>query len=208
MPPERRPINKLYIPSYPLELFNIQRAPFEGKKVRGTQNVTLITGDRKDLDIGGLDFSLATAAVSGASKHILEFDGLKTNFVVITDHEEDKAKWKSDFVELTKSEEGLTRALNFRPDSPENVEKLKVQLRKSNLMILPLKPGSPLFGSEALPAIAAGVPVLVSSHSGIASLLETLHQDESITRESTLDSDVNQWRDRILQKLLRPEDSR
>ena len=195
MPPEQRPIHKLYIPSFPLELFNIHRTTSEGNKMRGTQNVTLITGDRKDLDISGLDFPLAVASISGASKHVLEFDGLKTNFVVITDNEEDKVKWKTEFAELTKSEDGLTRALNFRSDTPENVDKLKAQLRKSKLMILPLKPGSPLFGSEVLSAIAAGVPVLISSHSGIASLLEMMYQDESVVKESALQPDVNLWRE-------------
>ena len=74
-------------------------------------------------------------------------------------------------------------------------------------MILPLKPDSPLFGSESLSAIAAGVPVLVSSHSGIASLLETMYEGESIIRKSSTDSDINVWKDGILWRLLQPEDS-
>ena len=74
-------------------------------------------------------------------------------------------------------------------------------------MILPLKQGSPIFGSEALSAIAAGVPILVPNHSGIASLLQTLSEDKSIIRESTLDSEVTAWREGILQKLLQPEES-
>ena len=74
-------------------------------------------------------------------------------------------------------------------------------------MILPLKQGSPIFGTEALSAIAAGVPVLVSSHSGLASLLEMICQDDSVVRESVLDSDVDVWKEAILQRLLRPDDS-
>ena len=205
--PEERPIHKLYIPSYPLEFFNISRDTPTGNKVKGTQNVTLMTGNKKDLDVNGLDFSLAVAVVSGASKHILEFDGVKTNLVMLTDNTDDKQGWKKEFTELVKGDEALARALNFQTDSPENFEKMKAQLRKSNLMILPLKPGSPLFGSEALSAIAAGVPVLVSKHSGIASVLEMICQDESVVNESVLLSNVHTWRERILKKLLRPEDS-
>ena len=207
LPPEEKPIHKLYIPSYPLELFNIHRENVKGNKVQGTQNITMMTGNRKDLETGGIDFPLAVASISGASKHVLEFDGLKTNFLTMTDIKEDKAEWQKEFKELTKGEEALERALNFQPDSPENFEKLTSQLRKSNLMILPLKPGSPVFGSETLSAIAAGVPVLVSNHSGMAAVLEIICQDESVVKESVLQSDVNIWKEGILKKLLRPEDS-
>ena len=70
-------------------------------------------------------------------------------------------------------------------------------------MILPLKPGSPHFGSEALSAVAAGVPVLISNHSGMAALFQTIYQDESVVKES----DVDTWREGILKTLLRPEES-
>ena len=207
LPPEEKPVHKLYIPTYPLELFNVCRDNVRDNKIRGTQNVTMMTGNKKDLEINGLDFPLAVASVSGAAKHILEFDGLKTTFAMITDIKEDKAEWRNEYKELTKGQEALGRALNFQSDSPENFEKLKAHLRKSNLMILPLKPGSPLFGSETLSAIASGVPVLISSHSGMASVLEMLFQDDSVVRESTLDSDTETWKERILQKLLRPVDT-
>ena len=207
LPSEQRPFHKLYIPSYPLELFSVQRDAMEENQVRGTQNITVMTRNTKDLNVIGLDFSLAATAIFGASKHILEFDGVKTNFVMMTDNNEDKQSWKKEFTELLHGQEAVGRALNFQVDSPENFEKLKTQLRKSNLMILPLKPGSPLFGTETLTAIAAGVPVLVSNQSGIASLLEILCHDESVVKESVLQSDINTWKEGILKKLLRPGDS-
>ena len=175
-------------------------------KVRGTQNITVMT-NMKDLKICGVDFSLAAHAVCGASKHILQFDGVKTNFVMVTESKEDKEAWKKEFTELLQGHEAVGRALNFQVDSPENFEKLKAHLRKSNLMILPLKPGSPLFGTEALSAFAAGVPVLVSNQSGMASLLEMICQDKSVVKESVLQTDIKMWKEGILQKLLRPEDS-
>ena len=207
LPPGGKPIHKLYVPFYPLELFNIQRENANGNKVRGTQNITMMTGNRKDLEASGINFSFAVSSFSGASRHILEFDGLKTNFVMMTDVNEDKAEWQKEFKELTKGQEVLGRALNFQSDSPENFERLMSQLRKSNLMILPLKLGSPLFGSEALSAVAAGVPVLVSKHSGMAALLQMMCQDESIAKESSLQSDADTWREGILKEVLRPEDS-
>ena len=95
--PEQRPIHKLYIPAYPLELFHLCRDASEGNQVRGTQNVTMMTGDRKDLDINGLDFPWAVTSTFGASKHILEFDNVKTNFVLLTENKEDKDEWKKEF---------------------------------------------------------------------------------------------------------------
>ena len=47
LPPEERPGHKLYIPSYPLELFNIHRDEVEGNKVQGTQNITRDDGRTK-----------------------------------------------------------------------------------------------------------------------------------------------------------------
>ena len=206
LPPEEKPVHKLYIPSYPLELLNVCRDNVRDNKIRGTQHVTMMTGN-KDLEISGVDFPLAVASVSSATKHILEFDGLKTNFAMMTNIKKDKDEWRKEYKELTRGQEALGRALNFPSDSPENFEKLKAHLRKSNLMILPLKPGSPLFGSETLSAIAAGVPVLISNHSGMASVLEMIFQGDSVVRESTLDSDTETWKEGILQKLLRPVDA-
>ena len=204
LPPEDRPEHKIYIPSYPLELFNVQR---DIVKFRGTQNIALMTGELRNLQISGADFPLAVSSTAGASKHIFDFEGVKTNLILLTDNKDDKEQWKQHFAEIIVNTEIRGRTLQFRSDSPGNLEKLKIYMRKSNLMILPLKPGSPIFGSEALSAIAAGVPILVSNHSGIASLLQTLSEDKSIIRESTLDSDVTAWREGILQKLLQPEES-
>ena len=207
LPSEKRPIHKLYIPSFPLELFNVRRTSVEGNKIQGTQNVTVMTGERKDLEISGLDFPLAFASTFGASKHILDFDGIRSNFELLINNREDIDQWKKEFKDLIQKQEPRGRSLHFQADAPQNVEGLKTYLRKSNLFILPLKPESPLFGAEALSAVAAGVPILVSSHSGMASILKTIIQDESIVQESSLEPEEETWKDRILQKLLRPEES-
>ena len=41
-----RPINKIYIPSYRLELFHVDREQ-KGKKVIGTPNVTIMSAESK-----------------------------------------------------------------------------------------------------------------------------------------------------------------
>ena len=199
--PEQRPTHKLYIPSYPLELLNTRHDTVEKSKLKGAQYVTLMTGERKDLEISGLDFALAVSSAAGASKHIQDFEELKTNFTVLTDLEEDKEKWKQEFSELIQKEDSQGCSLFVRSDAPENLEKLKTHMRRSNLFILPLKADSPLFGTEALSAVAAGVPILVSTHAGMASVLKTKYQDASILKKS----DTETWKDGILSKLLTPE---
>ena len=150
----------------------------------------MMTKECRNLAIGGINLHLAITSAVAASKHILDSGGAETKFLLLNDNKEDKDQWQKEFEEISKSEDTRCQPLCFQADSPENVEKIKIHVRKSNLMILPLKPGSPLFGSEALSAIAAGVPILVSSHSGIASLLQTICPDECITQESILDTDT------------------
>ena len=67
--PEKRPIYKIYLPSYPLELFAVSPDHIQAK-ARGTQNVGIMSGEIKDLDISGLDFPLAVNAAAGASNSI------------------------------------------------------------------------------------------------------------------------------------------
>ena len=208
LPLEHQPTHKLYIPTFPLDLFKVRRAYVEGNKVQGTQNITMMTGDRKDLEISGLDFPLAVASVSKASKHILDFDSVKTNFELLTNNKEDKDEWKKEFSELIQKEEYKGRSLHFQADTPESLDKLKTHLRKSNLFILPLKPTSSIFGTEALSAVAAGVPILVSQDSGIASLLEAMVQTGSILQESSLEAREKTWRDGIIQKIVKPHESK
>ena len=75
------------------------------------------------------------------------------------------------------------------------------------MFLLPLKPDSPLFGTEALAAIAAGVPVLISRYSGIAWLLQKMSEDEPVVYGTKFERPLDKWKDRILQKLLRPDQS-
>ena len=61
---DKRPFHKKYLPSYPLDMFTVKRDHTEGK-VRGTQNVSMMSGQIKDLDINGLDFPSAVTATAG-----------------------------------------------------------------------------------------------------------------------------------------------
>ena len=108
--PEDRPEHKLYLPSYPLELFNVQR---DIVKFRGTQNIALMTGELRNLEISGIDFPLAVSSTAGASKYVFDFEGVKTNLILLTDDKEDKEQWKQHFAEIITSTESEAEHYNF-----------------------------------------------------------------------------------------------
>ena len=201
-----RPMHKLYFPSYPLELFDLKQDSVEAK-IRGTQNVSMMSGAIKDLDINGLDFSLAVTATAAASEYIHFNDRVNTKLSLLMADEEEKAKWKETFDEVLQRRNLSDSGLSFQTEAPINLDKMKVHMRKSNLFLFPLKQNSPLFGTEALAAIAAGVPVLVSRDSGLASLLDTMIEEESIVGKNQLKVNAQSWKELIIQKLIRPEES-
>ena len=161
---KKRPMHKLYFPSYPLELFNLKQDVADAK-IQGTQNVSMMSGEMKDLDINGLDFPLAVSATAAASEYIHYNDRVKTKLSLLMANEEEKPKWKEAFEEVLQGRNLNNTGLSFQAETPVTLDKMKVHLRKSNLFLLPLKSDSPLFGTEASAAIAAGV-----SHPGLQGL--------------------------------------
>ena len=204
--PEERPIHKTYLPSFPLELFTVKQDKAE-PRIRGTQNVSMISGEIKDLDINGLDFALAVTTAARASDYIQFNEGVKIKLSLYTVNEEDKIKWKETFKDILRKRNINGTGLMFQADAPLTLDKMKVHLKKSNLFLLPLKQGSPLFGTEALAAIAAGIPVLISNGSGLASLLDSMIEDEPIVGKNKVKVNAVSWKERIIQKLVKPEES-
>ena len=204
--PEKRPVHKIYIPSFPLELFALKPHNIQAK-VRGTQNVSMMSGEIRDLKIHGLDFPLVVTATAQASKHIRDFNKVRMNLSFLVAEDEEKREWKESFGQMLEKQNLKDTDLSFQTEAPLTVDKMKMHLRKSNLFLLPLKPDSPLFGTEALSAIAAGFPVLVSRYSGLASLSETLLENELVVYSDKLEDNTDTWKDRIIQKLVKPEEA-
>ena len=205
--PEEEPIYQMYLPSFPLEMFAVKRDYVEGK-VRGTQNVCMMSGEMKDLDINGLDFHSAVTAAAGASEHLRKFNEVRINLSLLAAEETEKAKWKETSEGVLRRENLKDTGLSFQAEAPLTIDKMKIFFKKSKLFLLPLKQDSPLFGTEALVAIAAGVPVLVSRYSGLASLLCQMQQDEPIVHKNELELNTETWKDRIIQKLIKPDGAR
>ena len=205
--PEKPPIYKLYIPSFPLDMFSVKQDNTSAK-VRGTQNVSMMSGEIKHLDISGLDFPLAVTAAAGASKHVQDFNEVRINLSLLAADEEGKDEWKKTFEDVLQRKTLNETGLSFKVEAPLTIDKMKIHMRKSNLFLLPLKQNSPLFGTEALAAIAAGVPVLVSRYSGLAALLREIQQDEPVVYKDESDVYNSIWKERIKQKLVKPEGAR
>ena len=170
--PHERPEHIMYIAGFPLELFEIKNhaRSSKGKRLEVTHNVTLMSGEVHDLSVTGLDFSLAVAATTEASKYILNDDGVLTNLLMLAARNEDVQPWEHKFHGVLEEKNLTLDSLKFQCSATENDLTLKSNLRKSNLFLFPSKFDSPIFGTECLMTIAAGVPVLVSVYSGIGSL--------------------------------------
>ena len=204
--PDRKPIHKMYLPSDPLELFSVKQEKVYSE-VRGTQNVSMMSGEIKHLDVSGLDFHLAVSAAAAASDHVQFNDGVKIKLTLLTVNEEESAKWKENFGEILCKRNLNDTGLSFQSKALPYLDKMKVHRRKSNLFLLPLKSDSPLFGTEALSAVLAGVPILISKDCGLASLLDTMIEDESIVGKNKLKVNAEFWKKRIIQKLVKPVES-
>ena len=201
--PSPRPINKMYIASYPKDLFTEdEKSPIDAKV---TQNITVITGEKKDSDVNGLDFPLAVSSTAAAAEYIRECKDLRMKLVLVAGKEADKQDWKSDFKKVMDEGEMKYRGLRFECIVPENIKTLKLELRRSSLILLPLKKEASEFGSEVLVAVAAGIPVLISDYSGFGSLLQTMVAD---TDAVVSKSDVESWKNSIIDSILQKKNTR
>ena len=173
---EKTPELKMYFPVFPVELFQVQR---EKRTERGgPRKILMITKERKNLKVDGLDIQLAFNSITEANPR--NNTGMALTLLA---EKNEKEEWES---------EGTLQC----EVGPE-MEDIKYHLKKADLFLLPLKASSPLFGSEALSAIAAGVPVLVSRHSPMGSLLLGMNANSSVVSET----DVAAWGHRISQKI-------
>ena len=187
---EHTPDYGMYSPTYVIELFNLKR---DKKRRKGSvREIYTMTNEKKSLKVNGLDFRLAVTSVAKSYR--------KTHapMIMLTEKNDESKEWEKEFQEcLQDTFTNVTfqcKVIQGNKDFP---------MRKSDLFLLPLKASSPLFGSEALSAIAAGVPVLVSRHSPVGSLLLGMKGNSSVVSET----DVDTWSDRIIQKITNPDEA-
>ena len=204
--PEKRPIHKMYLPSVPMDFCPDEERNVQ-ENIRGTQHVCMMSGDIKNLDKNDLDFTLAVTAAARASEHLRNFDGVRMRLTLLIANGEEKAKWKDVFEEILRTHHPNDTGLSFQIEAPHTIEQINIHMRKSNLFLLPLMHNSPLLGTEALVAIATGVPVLISKYSGLSAVLNTMIEDEPIVGKNKLTVNAESWKERIIEKLVRPTEA-
>ena len=199
----------VYIPCYPLELLKVERPPAE---LTGSQTITLVTGDKRDLNATCLNFELAMGAAVRATDNILGKEGmdyerqLRMQFMILTSNMDDRQFWQGTFENIRQAQPVTYKGISFHCRAVKHAKCLTTAMEDTSVLLLPLKQDSALFGTEALCAAAAGVPILVSCHSGMASLLQAMGETKSVLRDyGGLDADLPLWNVRIIEKLSKPE---
>ena len=97
MDPADRPVHKLYIPQYSPELLTVIR---EQKELRGKQIITLMTTERKDLLISGIDSELAIAAAIRAADNIIGLEGydyarqIRMEMLILASNKQERHLWE------------------------------------------------------------------------------------------------------------------
>ena len=170
------PEHRTYIPGYPIELF----------KIRQETEIMMITPMKKK-EMKGFNFSLAVNAVSIAC-----MKSKRTTLTMLIENMSDKEEWEEEYDRVLRVE---NKRLNFKCE-PIGGE-LESKIKKSDLFLFPLEASSSLFSEEAMSVIASGVPVLVSSNSGVGSFLLGKNKNDSVVQQM----DEKLWTDRILEKI-------
>ena len=208
---DAKPLHELYLPGCGVELFNVVRTP-RAEPIKGEQVITVITGEKKDLEIKGLDYKLAVASASKATNKILQQSQVRNRVSVSLNTTgatlDEKGAWKNDFDSIIKSDSSYDRRLRFLYSKMDDQDGFKKALKRSGLCVLPMHKESSLFGVEALMAGYAGVPLIVARNSGIADLLYTiLGHDSVLEMKGDFTRDVENWMEKIVAKILNAEDT-
>ena len=195
--------HKTYIPAHPIELFNIKQ---EERRTPGDNlEISMLTFERKDLEVEGLDFPLGVNAITAAKRET----NLNMTLTMFTENCNEAKTWEEEF---DKSDR-FCKEIPFQTNTSQYTDRLK----DSSLFLLPMKSSSPIFGVEALSAIASGVPVLVSKHCGVSSFLLKMKENgdgaqsdviERLVQESIVtETDVGTWTQRIIDRVRKQIES-
>ena len=203
--------HELYLPGV---LTDVTRGESPKRRLSGEQNILIMVSDGEDVDNSGLDFEMAVVSSAQASQNILLSEGstlsrqLSINLKLVGTNEDNKAAWEENFNKVKEKHNILTRSPSFKFCVPRKPEKLRPHINRAAVVVLPLKQDTTLFGTETLNALAAGVPVLVSKNSGLASLLEDKGMLEPVVWDiDEFSKDKDKWKERLIQKITNPEEA-
>ena len=200
--------HKLYLPGFELDLFKIERKVQPNKQPLGEQNVLVIKAEVEDIESSNLDFKLVIVSSAKASEKMSAqesrclTDELSFTVKMLSEREDKNNSWKENFNLVKKNSKLEDHLLSFKYHAVQLTDAMIPHLKRACAFVLPLKRPNVQFGSEALVAIAAGIPVLVSKNSGIASFLQSIGEQEPIVWDTgKFANDVNTWKERLIEIL-------
>ena len=203
--------HKLYLTGFPLDFFNME----EKKRLKGEQNILLMAPAMENLARSGIDSELAVVSSAEAARNIVLSEGsdlskqLRFNLNVVSSQKEEKVSWEINYNEIKEKHKIEDKAASFKYCAPSDIKSFEPHLKRAAVLMSPLKQESSQFGIDALIAMAASVPVLVSRNSGIASFLQAAGMAEPIVWDNKgFSNDVNVWKERLIQKITNPEEAR
>ena len=205
--------HELYLPSVHQDLPNLKQSEAE-PKLSGEQNIVILVPDGENPENSGLDFELAVVSSAQASQNIMNHEGynlsrqLSFNLKVIATTEEEKESLEGNFKAIKEKHKIEGSTPNFKFCSPRKPEKLRPHMKRATLIVLPLKNDNPVFGTETLNAMAAGIPILVSKNSGIALFLQERGLCESVVWDCKgFEENVGLWKEKLVQKITNPDEA-
>ena len=202
--------HRLYLPGFPLEFFKIKRQT-DFDEVFGEQNILMWTPS--EIDSGTKDvFEKMMLSSAQAAQSILThqdrnlFQHLSFTLSSIMNTIVDKPLWENTVRDLKEKHNIVDNTLDFQFHTIQTLEKFISVMRTVTVSVFPSQSRSPVFGTEALVAMAAGVPVLVSGGSGVASFLHSVGESEPIVWDGQgFTDDVETWKQRLLEKITNRE---
>ena len=205
--------HELYLPSVTVDVSNLKQSETQ-PKLSGEQNIMIMVPDGENFEKSGLDFELAVVSSVQASQSIMFNEGsnlsrqLSLNLKLFASTEEGKTVWEESLKAVKEKHKIEGTSPGFKVFCPKRPEKLKPHMKRATLVVLPLKGDSPLFGTETLNALAAGIPILVSKNSGIASYLHERGLSEPVVWDSDgLEKDIRKWKEKLIEKITNPEEA-
>ncbi|XP_078577349.1 uncharacterized protein LOC144862587 [Branchiostoma floridae x Branchiostoma japonicum] len=186
----------IFLPE-PSKVFREANVTFEEGKVRKPERVVLSIGRVRNVErLKGHD--LAAGSIDMAAQRLHNQYTLRLRVRGIDEN---------DFKDSKRILEDKLRSGRVKPTLlPYGTqEEIRRDMEACHLVLMPSR--AEPFGLVGLEAIAAGVPVLVSEHSGLAELIEELsdklgqptfrHRIVKMTGETATDADVEKWAERI-----------
>ena len=206
--------HKLYLPSVSEDVPNQKQSEAE-PKLSGEQNIVIMVPDRENPEVSGLDFELAVVSSAQASQNMMFNEGsslsrhLNFNLKVITSTEDEKSSWEENLKTIQEKHKIDGSSPGFKFCCPKTPQKLQPLMKRATVVILPLKGDNPVFGTETLNALAAGIPILVSKNSGIASFLyDKGLQDGSVVWDGEgPKKNVEEWKKKLIRTITNQEEA-